>query len=120
LKPGQIGWIDLTVGDAPRLRDFYREVVGWEVEELSMGDYADFVMKCDGEAVSGVCHARGGNADQPPGWMIYVVVEDLDRSLTRCEQGGGRIRVGARSMAEGRFAVIEDPSGATCALFEAR
>jgi predicted enzyme related to lactoylglutathione lyase len=26
--PGQIGWIDLTVPDAPALRDFYQAVTG--------------------------------------------------------------------------------------------
>lgn len=119
MKPGQIGWIDLTLGDAPRLRDFYRDVVGWQVEELSMGDYSDYVMKSDGEPVAGICHARGDNADQPPGWTLYVVVEDLDRSLRICQEQGGRIRVQIRTMAEGRFAVIEDPAGSTCALFEA-
>jgi large conductance mechanosensitive channel protein len=28
--PGSIGWLDLTVEDAPRLRDFYSAVVGWK------------------------------------------------------------------------------------------
>jgi len=26
---GKIGWIDITVDDATGLRDFYKEVVGW-------------------------------------------------------------------------------------------
>jgi len=29
---GRIGWLDLTVPDAPEVRDFYRQVVGWSVE----------------------------------------------------------------------------------------
>ena len=119
MQPGQIGWIDLTVEDAPRLRDFYRDVAGWEAEEHSMGDYADFVMKAGDTAVGGVCHARGANEGQPSGWMIYIVVEDLDRSLEACASGGGKVRVPIRSMGgEGRFAVIEDPSGSVCALYE--
>jgi predicted enzyme related to lactoylglutathione lyase len=28
-KPGTIGWMDLTVKDASKLRDFYAQVVGW-------------------------------------------------------------------------------------------
>jgi len=42
--PGTIGWFDLTVPDAPKLRDFYRDVVGWSSSEVVMGDYADFCM----------------------------------------------------------------------------
>ena len=85
-----------------------------------MGDYADYVMKADGSAVAGVCHARGTNEGQPAGWMIYIVVEDLDASLEACAARGGKIRVPVRNMGgEGRFAVIEDPAGSTCALYQA-
>jgi sialate O-acetylesterase len=41
---GKIGWIDLTVGDAPRVRDFYEAVVGWKPEGVDMGGYQDFNM----------------------------------------------------------------------------
>lgn len=30
MRPGTIGWVDLTVADAESTRDFYRDVVGWE------------------------------------------------------------------------------------------
>jgi predicted enzyme related to lactoylglutathione lyase len=36
---GKIGWIDLTVGDATRVRDFYAGVVGWKPEGVEMGGY---------------------------------------------------------------------------------
>jgi hypothetical protein len=51
-----------------------------------MGDYSDYTMMCpgDGDAVAGICHARGSNAD----------------------------------LAGGRFCVIEDPDGATAALYQ--
>jgi hypothetical protein len=73
MRPGEIGWIDLTIEDAPRMRDFYRQVVGWSVDELSMGDYPDFVMKSGDEPVAGICHSRCENAVQPRGWMIYIL-----------------------------------------------
>ena len=120
MQPGQIGWIDLTVEDAPRLRDFYQNVAGWSSEEHSMGDYADYVMKSGDNPVGGVCHARGTNESQPAGWMIYIVVEELDRSLEACSEYGGKVRVPTRDMGgQGRFAVIEDPSGSVCALYQA-
>jgi hypothetical protein len=64
---GKIGWIDTTVDDAPDLRDFYKAVIGWETDEISMGDYSDYVMKMpsSGDGVSGICHALGSNADLP-------------------------------------------------------
>ena len=121
LEPGTVGWMDLTVPDAGKVRDFYREVVGWKVSPVDMGGYEDFVMTTPGkgDAVSGVCHARGSNAGLPPVWLIYITVEDLDRSVARVEQQGGKVRQPIRSLgAMGRMCVIEDPAGAVSALFE--
>ena len=48
--PGQIGWIDLTVPDAPALRDFYQGVAGWTPSPVEMGGYQDFRMTPPGDA----------------------------------------------------------------------
>ena len=120
--PGQIGWIDLTVLDAVALRDFYESVTGWTPSPVEMGGYQDFCMLPPGEAqpVAGICHARGQNAGIPPVWLVYITVADLDQSLRRTEDRGGRILRPATSMgAHGRYSIIADPAGAVCALFEA-
>jgi predicted enzyme related to lactoylglutathione lyase len=118
---GGIGWVDLTVADAEGIRDFYAQVVGWKPQALDMGGYSDFVMSApgSGEGKAGVCHARGGNAAIPPVWLVYLMVEDLDASVARCEQLGGKVLAPARSAGpSGRFCVIQDPAGAVAALFQ--
>ena len=117
---GTIGWHDLTVTDAEGLADFYRDVVGWRTEPVGMDGYDDFNMVApgSGEPVAGVCHARGPNADLPSQWLIYFVVADLDAALTACAGGGGEIMSEPRGLAGGRFAVIRDPAGAVCALWQ--
>jgi len=117
---GKIGWIDMTVDNATLLRDFYEKVVGWRVEDTSMGDYSDYTMlsPSDGDAIAGVCHARGSNADLPGGWLIYITVADVDSSAAACVENGGKILVPPRGLAGGTFCVIEDPSGATAALYQ--
>ena len=117
---GKIGWIDMTVDDASSLRDFYQQVVGWKVENTAMGDYDDYTMMSpgDSEVVAGVCHARGTNADIPGGWMIYITVADVDASAAACVANGGKIVVEPRGLAGGKFCVIEDPNGATAALYQ--
>jgi uncharacterized protein len=123
-KPlGGIGWVDLTVTDAEEVRDFYRDVAGWTASEVSMGTYDDFCMSEPGTGTpaAGVCHARGENADVPPQWIVYVRVFDLDASLARCAERGGRVVAGPRSFGEGRhYAVIQDPAGAVSAIYEDR
>lgn len=117
---GKIGWIDMTVEDASGLRDFYREVVGWNVEDTSMGDYSDYTMMSpgDGDAIAGVCHARGSNADLPAGWLIYITVADVVASAAACVANGGELVVEPRGLAGGMFCVIKDPGGATAALYQ--
>src|SRR5262245_38509790 len=119
---GKIGWIDLSVPDAEALRDFYRDVVGWSAEGVEMGGYQDFCMSPpDADPVAGVCHARGVNAGIPAQWLIYITVADLEHSLERCRSLGGEVVRGPRELAgQGRFAVVRDPAGAVCALFQKR
>ena len=120
---GQIGaieWVDLTVENAQEVRDFYREVVGWQPSPVPMGAYDDFNMNAPatGKAVAGICHARGANADLPALWLVYIRVDDVDKSAARCVALGGSVISGPKgSESQGRYCVIQDPAGAVAALF---
>lgn len=118
---GTLLWIDLTVPNAETVRDFYASVIGWEPAGVAMGDYEDYVMTAPatGQGVAGVCHARGQNADLPPQWLVYVAVADLDESLRRCADAGGKAVTGIKGEAgTTRYCVIQDPAGAVLALME--
>ena len=91
--PGRIGCFDLTVADAERVDDFYCQVTGWTASPVDMGGYSDYCLSVpSGEAVAGVCHARGCTAGLPPVWLIYITVVSLEESLRRCEVSGGKVR----------------------------
>ncbi|MCC2615991.1 hypothetical protein LJ739_07035 [Aestuariibacter halophilus] len=64
-QQGKMAWMDLTVDDADGVSAFYTQVLGWQVENVGMGDYNDYAMKLPGSdsPVAGVCHARGTNQD---------------------------------------------------------
>ena len=120
-RAGNISWLDLTVSNASTTRDFYKEVVGWSVQEVEMEDkgerYADYNMiGADGEPAAGVCHARGVNSGLPPTWMIYLPVGDLPESLRRVQEGGGKIIATHGTGGEHAYAVIQDPVGVYLAL----
>lgn len=121
---GRISWLELTVSDAAATRDFYRDVVGWSVQDVEMEDteerYADYALcTSDGTAVAGVCHARGVNQALPPVWLICLPVGDLDESLGRVAEAGGEV-VDARKGADGRYvySAIKDPVGVCIALVQ--
>ncbi len=117
---GQIIWTDLTVADAPRLRDFYGSVTGWSYAPVEVEGYQDFNMVAlDGTAVAGICHARGVNANLPAQWLIYVMVAKLDHAVAATIAGGGQIVTGPVALSPtARYAVIQDPAGAYLALLE--
>ena len=118
---GTIVWCDLTVANAEAVREFYAAVVGWKAQTVDMGGYADFNMlsPASEEAEVGICHARGTNEGIPSQWLLYVVVADLEASMARCRELGGRIVREARPLGKGRFCILQDPAGAVCALYEA-
>ena len=119
---GRIAWLDLTVPDASATQDFYRQVVGWSVQNVEMRDgderYADYnMLGDDGAPAAGVCHARGVNVGLPPVWMIYLPVGDLEESLRRVQEEGGKV-VKAMKGADGKhvYAAVQDPVGVSLAL----
>lgn len=117
---GSIGWCDLTVPGADNVRDFYRDVVGWTATPLDMGGYSDYVMNLPGSEApaTGVCWARGANAGLPPVWLVYFVVASLDKSVAQVRSRGGAVLREPAPSGGGRFAVVRDPAGAVCALYE--
>lgn len=117
---GTISWTDLTVANAEKVRDFYSAVVGWKFAPVDMGGYSDFNMNTpSGKTAAGICHARGVNAELPPQWLVYIIVENVDKSAARCVELGGKVIAGPKGMGgQGRYCVIQDPAGAVAALFE--
>ncbi len=117
---GSVGWFDLTVPDADRVRDFYTAVAGWTHQPVDMGGYSDYTMvSSDEKPVAGVCHARGMNQGLPPQWLIYITVADIEKSVEACGLLGGKQVTPVKDMGGyGRYCVIQDPAGAVAALIQ--
>lgn len=121
---GRISWLSLSVPDAPAVRDFYRQVVGWSVQDFEMADgsaaHVDYIMLGDdGSPAAGICHARGENQGLPPVWLIRLPVGDLAETLRLVEEEGGEvIRVARTEEGEVTKAVVQDPVGAYLELAE--
>ncbi len=122
---GRIAWLDLTIKDASSTRDYYRKVIGWNVDDVEMKDagepYVDHLMLGEnGEPAAGICHARGVNRDLPSVWLLYLPVGDLDESLRRVEEEGGRVlKTTSRKEGSHGYAIVQDPVGVYFALVPA-
>ena len=115
---GRIAWLDLTVEDVGALRNFYEEVVGWQPRRVEREDgearYVGYHLLGEDEVPLAAIHeASGERAGLPPVWVIYLPVGDLEESLRRAEDEGGRvIRLIDAEDGEGARAVLRDPVGA--------
>ena len=120
LDLGKILWQDLTVPNTVEVRDFYQQLICWDCIPEEMGGYDDYhmIVPSTGDSIAGICHAQGENADIPAVWMIYITVEDADKSAQKCRGLGGEVVVEPRIMGSWRFCVICDPAGAMCALYK--
>lgn len=119
-KIGTMAWLDLTVGNAGEVKSFYQDVIGWESESVAMGGYDDYAMlePNNKEAVAGVCHAQGVNKDLPPAWLPYFLVADIEASIAAVKNNGGELVTKIKSMGSDKYAVIKDPAGAFCAIYQ--
>lgn len=121
-KKGQIISADLTVNNANELRDFYKEVIGWQVEEMPMKEgnenYSDYIMKDESGAwVGGVCHNRGANKGIPAQWIMYINVKSIAESIEKCLRLGGKVvRESKDAQGNYHYAMIQDPNGAIIGL----
>lgn len=120
-KIGRVAWMDLTIDDATKVSSFYSKVVGWDIQSFDMGGYDDYCMNDpeSGETMAGVCHAKGANANIPPQWMMYVGVEDLDKSIAAVQAEGGQLHGDRRGDGKGGYyQMIQDPAGAYMMLWQ--
>lgn len=118
-KIGHMAWLDLSVNNADEVKSFYQDVVGWQSSEVSMGEYNDFAMLTkEGEAVAGICHAKGCNIDIPPAWLPYFLVENIEQAVQAVQGNGGSMVTEIKSMGDDKYAVIKDPAGAVCAIYQ--
>lgn len=114
-RQGVFAWDDVLVEDVEAAKRFYGELFGWTTEDAMEGRYTLF--KLGETSVAGL--ARRPDELPVSAWMTYLTTGDLDDALRRTpELGGSVVAEVMQYEGVGRWAVIEDPTGAVVALFE--
>jgi uncharacterized protein len=115
-EPGAFTWADLVTPDPYTASRFYGQWLGWTVEELpDAGGYR--VIKNGDRANGGMPPWRDEMEGTPPNWMPYFGVADLDASLAKVQELGGRRLAGPMQVPGGSFAVVADPAGAVFSIW---
>jgi hypothetical protein len=118
-KPGTFCWNELMTTDAAKARDFYSAVLGWTFAEMPMGPGGTYTVFKAGETnAAGMMEMKGPQFQGvPPHWMPYISVADCDAAASKAANLGATVLVPPTDIPKtGRFAVIDDPSGAVCGI----
>ncbi len=123
--PGRFCWCELATSDADAATAFYSEFFNWTTETHPMGGgHGDYTMlRLNGKDVGGLYKLMPEQASQgvPPHWLSYVGVADVDAATEKAKSLGGNCLMEPLDiMDKGRMSVIQDPSGAVLALWQAK
>ena len=91
---GTFVWNELYTHDVERAKAFYAATIGWTYEGMPMPhqDRTYWVAKLAGKPVAGLMDMRGIVPDaDPPHWLGYIEVDNIDRCVAAIEANGGRI-----------------------------
>jgi predicted enzyme related to lactoylglutathione lyase len=113
-EPGSFNWNELNTRDLAAAMRFYEAVFGVEVELQDLGGSEYGVVKVDGRGVAGMRHLEAPEDQVPAHWQTVFAVDDCERALARAEELGGQKLMEPMDVPSiGRFALVQDPVGAT-------
>jgi predicted enzyme related to lactoylglutathione lyase len=114
-------WAELWTHDTGAAATFYREVIGYEVENVTVGSEVYTAFRSEGQRNAGLIELE--RREIAPRWAPYVGVTDLRGILVRVWQEGGQVlrepaEVDFEAAGANRVALIADPSGAALFLYQ--
>jgi hypothetical protein len=116
---GTYCWDECVTADADRARGFYTALLGLTAREQEMGQGKYTILMRGERAVAGLMQRTPQMGDVPSHWMSYVVVNDCDRKAAEVDKLGGKVVAGPMDVPGiGRFAVLQDPTGAHTAFIK--
>jgi predicted enzyme related to lactoylglutathione lyase len=124
-NPSPFSWAELNSTDWQAARDFYTDLFNWqETGSMSMdgsgspeSTYWMYGIEAD-KSMGGMSNAAIPMG-APPHWLHYATVDDLDATLERVKNHGGKLLNGPMDVPGGdRIAQCVDPQGAMFALYE--
>ncbi len=104
---------DVRTTDLPASRRFYTELFGWRVTDGPAGP-----MFGDPDGLWGGFTPLPEGDPRRPQWIPYVRVTDVDAAAERAVALGARIVKPRTDLPPGSVVVVDEPGGATLALWQ--
>jgi uncharacterized protein len=111
---GALCWNELASPNLDSSSAFYSDLFGWTVAPFE-GAPMRYLTIRNGDANNG--GMREKQPQEPPHWLVYFAVEDLDAGLGKAQELGATKITGPHDIQIARFAIVRDPQGAVFALY---
>jgi predicted enzyme related to lactoylglutathione lyase len=112
-------WAELWTDDVEDAAGFYRDVVGVDHGTTDRGGEDYHIFTSNEKPCAGIIKIPPELERVEPGWAPYVSVSDLNATLAKVKELGGRAIFGETDHpADASVALIMDPSGAVLFLYQ--
>ena len=110
---GRFVWHELMTPDTSAAHSFYSKTLGWKSQASDqVPDYSMFV--ANSAPLGGAVALPAGG----PHWLTYIGTEDIDASVEQAKELGAKVVKDVEEIPNmGKYAVLNDPQGATFALY---
>jgi predicted enzyme related to lactoylglutathione lyase len=114
---GDFSWCELLTRDIDGSKKFYKELLGWTMEDVPMEDGSYTILRVNGKPVGGLMKMPPQvPAEAPSHWGTYVTVNNVDETAKKAQQLGANFLIPPTDVPDARFCVLEDPQGAVISI----
>ncbi len=116
-EPGALCWNELATGQPDLAVAFYGAVFDWRASTVEVGDAPYTEWKLGDDTVAGMRPMpEEAPAEVGAHWLPYFAVDDCDATVAAGRAAGAGVAVPPTDIPPGRFAVLDDPTGAVFAV----
>jgi uncharacterized protein len=120
--PNTFDWIEIRTHRIEETAHFYESLLGWKItEKETAGGFAVWLFDTGDEPRLQNLR-RGGiwlrPQGEPLGVVVYIVVDDIEATLKRVTELGGKVAVPKAPLGAGYGAYFTDPNDNLLGLYE--
>jgi uncharacterized protein len=108
--------LELHTGDLQGAVNFYSRLFGWRPERIHAGSGSYLALGMGNGVGGGVVECESN----PPLWLPYVDVPDVNRTTEEARELGGEVLLGPREGPEGWRSVVATPDGGEVAFWQGK
>jgi len=116
MKPGSFIWADLSTYNTATSCQFYKDVFGWEIENVDEYHLA----RQQGDSLAGIFETPAflQKINMPHFWMSYFQVESTAKTVEITKNLNAKVEVDTTDFNNGKIALIRDPQGAGFTVYD--